>query len=118
MKFDEWYGENNNICLGLYGSTLSDEKIKKLYKKQLSSKFTNALNFNKINKNINDDKIEKDNIILEKMSSESKKSQSNKNIIFENDLEDFVEDEEQKAAIDRLNRAYEKFGKENINDMN
>ena len=30
MKFDEWYGENNNICLGLYGSTLSDEKIKKL----------------------------------------------------------------------------------------
>ena len=95
-----------------------DEKIKKLYKKQLSSKFTNALNFNKINKNINDDKIEKDNIILEKMSSESKKSQSNKNIIFENDLEDFVEDEEQKAAIDRLNRAYEKFGKENINDMN
>ena len=95
-----------------------DEKIKKLYKKQLSSKFTNALNFNKINKNINDDKIEKNNIILEKMSSESKKSQSNKNIIFENDLEDFVEDEEQKAAIDRLNRAYEKFGKENINDMN
>ena len=84
----------------------------------MSSKFTNALNFNKINKNINDDKIEKNNIILEKMSSESKKSQSNKNIIFENDLEDFVEDEEQKAAIDRLNKAYEKFGKENINDMN
>ena len=32
MKFDDWYGENNNICLGLYGSNLSDEKIKKLLK--------------------------------------------------------------------------------------
>ena len=52
------------------------------------------------------------------MSSESKKSQSNKNVIFENELEESMEDEEQKAAIDRLNRAYEKFGKENVNNMN
>ena len=52
------------------------------------------------------------------MSSESKKSQSNKNIIVENELEDFFEDDEHKAALERLNRAYEKFGKENINNMN
>lgn len=32
MKFDDWYGSDKNICLGLYGSNLSDEKIKKLLK--------------------------------------------------------------------------------------
>ena len=73
--------------------------------------------FNNINKINEEDKKEKE-IIQEKMSSESKKSQSNKNIIFENELEESIEDEEQKAAIERLNRAFEKFGKENINHMN
>lgn len=32
QKFDDWYGEENNICLGLYGSTLSNTKLKKLNK--------------------------------------------------------------------------------------
>jgi len=90
-----------------------DEKIKKLYKKNKSSKFINIFNFNNINK----DKEEKKDS-NEFMSSESKKSQSNKNIIVENELEDFFEDDEHKAALERLNRAYEKFGKENINNMN
>ena len=99
-----------------------DEKIKKMYKKHLSSKFSNAFNFANINNNVkeNNEDDKKDNIcfIQDKMSSESKKSQSNKNVIFENELEESMEDEEQKAAIDRLNRAYEKFGKENVNNMN
>ena len=30
LKFDDWYGEENNICLGLYGSVLSNSKLKKL----------------------------------------------------------------------------------------
>ena len=90
-----------------------DEKIKKMYKKHLSSKFNNALNFNCVN-NFKDEEKE----IKDKLSSESKKCQSNKNIIFENELEESLEDEEQKAAIERLNRAFEKFGKENINNMN
>ena len=95
----------------------NEEKIKRMYKKHQSSKFNNALCFNNINKINEEDKKEKE-IIQEKMSSESKKSQSNKNIIFENELEESIEDEEQKAAIERLNRAFEKFGKENINHMN
>ena len=47
-----------------------------------------------------------------------KKSVSNKNIIIENDLEDIVDGEEEIAALDRLNKAYEKFGKENIGAIN
>ena len=30
MKFEDWYGEENNICLGLYGSVLSNSKLRKL----------------------------------------------------------------------------------------
>ena len=96
-----------------------------MYKKHLSSKFSNAFTFTNINNNnnikdINNEEDKKDNayFIQSKMSSESKKSQSNKNVIFENELEESIEDEEQKAAIDRLNRAFEKFGKENVNNMN
>ena len=94
-----------------------DEQIKRMYKKHQSSKFNNAFNFNNIN-NFNDEdtKDKKNNNV--KLSTESKKCQSNKNIIFENELEESLEDEEQRAAIERLNRAFEKFGKENINDMN
>jgi len=98
-----------------------DQKIKKIYKKHQSSQFNNAFNFNYIN-NINEeekkDKQKDKENIQAKLSSESKKSQSNKNIIFENELEESIEDEEQKAMIERLNRAYEKFGKENVNNMN
>ena len=94
-----------------------DEQIKKMYKKHQSSKLNNAFNFNNIN-NFNDEdtKDKKNNNV--KLSTESKKCQSNKNIIFENELEESLEDEEQRAAIERLNRAFEKFGKENINNMN
>ena len=94
-----------------------DEQIKRMYKKHQSSKFNNAFNFNNIN-NFNDEdtKDKKNNNV--KLSTESKKCQSNKNIIFENELEESLEDEEQRAAIERLNRAFEKFGKENINNMN
>ena len=54
------------------------------------------------------------------MSNSSKKSVSNKNgnVIIENDFEDIIEDDEQKAALERLNRAYERFGKENLNLLN
>ena len=39
---------------------------------------------------------------------------SNKNIIFENDYEDIINGEEEKAALERLNRAYSKFEKKNL----
>ena len=90
-----------------------------MYKKHQSSKFNNAFSFNKINNINEEDNQDKDKIdINAKLSTESKKSQSNKNIIFENEFEESVEDEEQKAMIERLNRAYEKYGKENVNNMN
>ena len=96
-----------------------DEIIKRMYKKHQSSKFNNAFCFNKINNINEEDNQDKDKMdINAKLSTESKKSQSNKNIIFENEFEESVEDEEQKAMIERLNRAYEKYGKENVNNMN
>ena len=94
-----------------------DEQIKRMYKKHQSSKFNNAFNFNNINNFNDEDTKDKENNNI-KLSTESKKCQSNKNIIFENELEESLEDEEQRAAIERLNRAFEKFGKENINNMN
>jgi len=42
----------------------------------------------------------------------------NKNVIIENDLEDLIDGEEEIAALDRLNKAYEKFGKENLGILN
>ena len=108
---------NNKIISKESEEKKFDEKIKKMYKKHQSSKFNNAFNFNNINNNNEEDKKECE-FINGKMSSESKKSQINKNIIFENELEESIEDEEQKAASERLNRAYEKFGKENINNIN
>ncbi len=96
-----------------------DEIIKRMYKKHQSSKFNNAFSFNKINNINEEDNQDKDKTdVGAKLSTESKKSQSNKNIIFENEFEESVEDEEQKAMIERLNRAYEKYGKENVNNMN
>ena len=80
----------------------SDKKIKKYQ----SSKYNNLI-FNNVT-------IDTKNI---EMSNSSKKSVSNKNVnvIVENDFEDIIEDDEQKAALERLNRAYERFGKENLN---
>ena len=84
----------------------------------LNLKTTQQMRLLKAFKVVRDNQKRKLKFIIGIMSSESKKSQSNKNIIFENELEESVEDEEQKAAIERLNRAYERFGKENINNMN
>jgi hypothetical protein len=53
-----------------------------------------------------------------KAKNKIKKSISNKNIIMENDLEDLIENDEELAALDRLNKAYEKFGKENLGVIN
>ena len=85
------------------------ENIDKKIKKHRSSKFNNLI-FNNVT-------IDPKNI---EMSNSSKKSVSNKNVnvIIENDFEDIIEDDEQKAALERLNRAYERFGKENLNLMN
>ena len=84
---------------------ISEQKIKK----HKSSKFNNLI-FNNVT-------IDPKNI---EMSNSSKKSVSNKdvNVIIENDFEDIIEDDEQKAALERLNRAYERFGKENLNLLN
>ena len=30
LKHESWFGSNNNICLGMYGSNLGNEKLKKL----------------------------------------------------------------------------------------
>ena len=49
-----------------------------------------------------------------KYENNDKKSVSNKNIIFENDYEDIINGEEEKAALERLNRAYSKFEKKNL----
>ena len=76
----------------------------KNYKRHISSKFNNLLH-------------KKTEIIeVKNRSNSSKKSNNNnKNVIIENDFEDIMDGEEQKAALDRLNKAFEKFGKENLN---
>ena len=81
------------------------------YKRHKSSKYNNYM-FNNLGlgENINNNKINKNKI---------KKSVSNKHIIIENDLEDmFEEGEEEIAALDRLNKAYQRFGKENLDVIN
>ena len=74
------------------------------YKKHKSSKYNNYM-FNNFKLNDNPNKNNNKKI---------KKSVSNKNIIIENDLEDILDSAEDMAALDRLNKAYEKFGKENL----
>ena len=78
------------------------------YKKHKSSKYNNNMFQNyKLNDNVNKNNNKK-----------IKKSFSNKNIIIENDLEDIIDNAEDMAALDRLNKAYEKFGKENLGVIN
>ena len=88
----------------------NEENIRR-YKKHKSSKYNNYM-FNNLGlgDNINN--------ICKKLENKIKKSVSNKNIILENDLEYIVDDPEEMAALDRLNKAYEKFGKENVNVLN
>ena len=90
----------------------NDDNIKR-YKRHKSSKYNNYM-FNNLglgdNAIINNNKNNKGKV---------KKSISNKNVIVENDLEDmFEEGEEEIAALDRLNKAYQKFGKENLGVIN
>jgi len=65
-------------------------------------------------RDLNDDKL---NIIKNK-NNIPKKSSKNKNVILEKDFEDILDGDEKKEAIDRLNKAYERFGKENLNILN
>ena len=78
------------------------------YKKHKSSKYNNYM-FKNYNLNDNANKKNNKNI---------KKSISNKNVIIENDLEDIIDNSENMEALDRLNKAYEKFGKENLGVIN
>ena len=87
----------------------NEENIRR-YKKHKSSKYNNYM-FNNLGLGDN-------NNTTKKLENKIKKSISNKNIILENDLEDIVDDPEEMAALDRLNKAYEKFGKENVNVLN
>ena len=84
-----------------------DKKQLKKLKKHVSSKFSNYL-------------YKKNSVAIDNKnrSNSSKKSVSDKNIIVENDFEDLLDGEEQKAALDRLNKAFERFGKENLNTIN
>ena len=90
----------------------NDDNIKR-YKRHKSSKYNNY-RFNSLGLG--------DNVIINNNKNNKgkvKKSISNKNVIVENDLEDmFEEGEEEIAALDRLNKAYQKFGKENLGVIN
>ena len=94
-----------------------DNDIIKRYKRHKSSKYNNYM-FN--NLGLGENVHKNNNIINEekKAKNKIKKSISNKNIIMENDLEDLIENDEELAALDRLNKAYEKFGKENLGVIN
>ena len=94
-----------------------DNDIIKRYKRHKSSKYNNYM-FN--NLGLGENVHKNNNIINEekKAKNKIKKSMSNKNIIMENDLEDLIENDEELAALDRLNKAYEKFGKENLGVIN
>ena len=87
-----------------------DEGIPR-YKKHKSSKYNNYM-FNNLGLGSND------NNNMKKNNKKIKKSISNKNIIVENDLEDFIDNPEDMAALERLNKAYAKFGKENLGVIN
>ena len=80
----------------------------KRYKKYKSSKYNNYYNFNNL-------KNEENKI---KNSNEEKKSMSNKNIIFENNYEDFVEGPEEIEALKRLDKVYAKYEKQNLGIIN
>ena len=49
---------------------------------------------------------------------EIKNSLSDKNIIYENNLEDFVDGPDEIEALKRLNKAYDKYEKQNLGIIN
>ena len=76
----------------------------KRYKKYKSSKYNNYYNFNNF-------KTEESK---SKNNYEIKKGLSDKNIIYENNFEDFVDGPEEIEALKRLNKAYAKYEKQNL----
>ena len=76
----------------------------KRYKKYKSSKYNNYYNFNNL-------KTEESK---SKNNYEIKKGLSDKNIIYENNFEDFVDGPEEIEALKRLNKAYAKYEKQNL----
>ncbi len=88
------------------------KKIKKQISSKVNNIFSTKINFNEVAITDFDTKNRSNS------SKKSKQSNNSKGIIIENDFEDIVEGEEQKAAIERLNKAFERFGKENLNTMN
>ena len=76
----------------------------KRYKKYKSSKYNNYYNFNNF-------KTEESK---SKNNYEIKKGLSDKNIIYENNFEDFVDGPEEIEALKRLNKAYAKYEKKNL----
>ena len=76
----------------------------KRYKKYKSSKYNNYYNFNNF-------KTEESK---SKNNYEIKKGLSDKNIIYENSFEDFVDGPEEIEALKRLNKAYAKYEKKNL----
>ena len=89
---------------------LQEEKKEnyKRYKKYKSSKYNNYYSFNNL----------KNEESKTKNSNDEEKSISNKNIIFENNLEAFVDGEEEIEALKRLNKAYARFEKKNLEKLN
>ena len=86
------------------------KKTNKNYKHYKSSKVNHYFDNNNKMKTIDE--------ISNNKSSSSKKNNSITEKNEENEFGAIIEGEEQKAALDRLNKAFEKFGKENLNLMN
>ena len=80
----------------------------KRYKKYKSSKYNNYYDFN----NLKTEESKSKNIY------EVKSSLSDKNIIYENNLEDFVDGPDEIEALKRLNKAYDKYEKQNLGIIN
>jgi len=83
----------------------------KKYRKHESSKYNNYM-FNGLC--LDSSEIKNSSTKNNNCNSNKKKAVSNKNVILENEFEDIVEGAEELAALDRLNKAYERFGKENL----
>ena len=94
--------------------TKKNENIRK-YKRFKSSKYNNYIP----NRHIKDlDNDNHNHNIINNRKNKSKNNSKKNNVIKKNDFEDILDGDEKKEAIDRLNKAYERFGKENLNILN
>ena len=75
----------------------------KIYKKFKSSKYNHYYNLNNLKYEESKGK-----------NSENKKTYSTKNVIVENEFEDIIDGDEEIEAIKRLNKAYAKYEKQNM----